>query len=84
MRLAGEDGLAAAAALNPPATVRRQLATLLKEHLEYHTDTRLTLRALMLAESLGEYEPGSTATEPSPDDSSPDYPSSMEMKGIKH
>lgn len=57
-RLAGADGLATAATLNPPGSVRRQLAALLKEHLEYHTDTRLALRALLLAESLGEYQTG--------------------------
>jgi DNA repair protein RecO (recombination protein O) len=84
VRLAGANGLAAAAALNPARTVRRELATLLKEHLEYHTDTRLALRALLLAESLGDYETGTPNAAPSAGRNSPDQPSSMEMKGIKH
>ncbi len=47
------DGPAAAASVKASTQTRREAERLLRNHLEYHTDTRLDLNALRLAESLG-------------------------------
>jgi DNA repair protein RecO (recombination protein O) len=54
-RLADSSGLAASASLQPSRRARSELSGLLRRHLEYHTETSLSLRALALAESLGGY-----------------------------
>ena len=56
-RLGGPDGIAAAAALLPSRMERQELIDLLRRHLEFHTETSITLRALQIAESLEDYDP---------------------------
>jgi len=55
-RLGGENGIAAAAALNPSREQRRELAGIVHRHLEYHTETLIALRSLRIAESLEGYD----------------------------
>ncbi len=55
-RLGAADAFAATGALNPSRRARQESARVLRRHLEYHTETDLTLRALRLAESLERYE----------------------------
>jgi DNA repair protein RecO (recombination protein O) len=62
--LGRSEGVAAAAALNPSLTTRRETAAILKRHLEYHTETDLELRALHLAESLDHYGSNSLSSRP--------------------
>jgi DNA repair protein RecO (recombination protein O) len=57
-RLAAPDAFTAARALNPSNRARQESARVLRRHLEYHTETDLSLRSLRLAESLEHYEKG--------------------------
>lgn len=54
-RLSRPDGVAAASVLTPPEAVRQGADRLLRRHLEYHTETDLTLKALRVSESLRRY-----------------------------
>ncbi len=56
VRLSRPDGIAAAAALQPGADVRRSCGRLLQRYLEYHTETDLALRSLRLAERIGTWD----------------------------
>lgn len=53
--LGRSSGIAAAATLQPDAEARRSAGLLLRRHLEYHTETDLTLRSLSVAETLARY-----------------------------
>ncbi len=58
-RLSRPDGAAAAAVLTPEDSTRQRAGRLLRRHLEYHTETDLTLKALRVSESLRRYAAGS-------------------------
>ncbi|MFC1629286.1 DNA repair protein RecO [Gemmatimonadota bacterium] len=56
-RLSRPDGIAAAAALQPGADIRRSSGQLLQRYLEYHTETDLALSSLRLAERIETWGP---------------------------